>query len=459
MAINEKTPLRILLTMLTALATVAHAQTERAPAADGPGQSPAGGEDSGRRDPAGPNTAPGGAQRPFAVWLAHAESDNVARADGGGRARGSYDGLGTQLDLEHARPRLRAGVVGSLEFRHYAENVSEDERVGNLATFLDASLVPERLSWTVEDSYVQGRSDPFGADTPENRENINVFSTGPELDLPVGERTFVNLGANYGTRTYTTSNFLDSDVQTYEAGLFRRTRPRTLVGVSADKTEIDYETTSAGYDIESVRLSYARTLASGSVNAALGDNTLILPDRETSEPLLELSWVREITARSRVTISGNSGYTDAGRLFELRPDQVAIDVLLTSDATNRRRVSLRYELELGRTSLALGASGLRDEFAQDAAFDSDGREVTLDITRQVARLTTIGFDYHTVRRQFTRIGTDNTDAFMRLWLSRRFSQQVSLDAHLQKSRRDGVDGYDETLYQFTLTYAPVRRGN
>jgi hypothetical protein len=174
---------------------------------------------------------------------------------------------------------------------------------------------------------------------------------------------------------------------------------------------------------------------------------------------MEFSWARELTARSSVTISASSGYTDAGRLFELRPDQVAIDVLLTSDATNRRRVSLEYELELGRTSFSLGASGLRDEFERDAAFDSDGRELSFDIMRQVTRLTAVGLDYHTVRRQFTRIDTDNEDEFMRLWLSRQFSRQISLEAHAQKSRRDGVDGYDEMLYQITLTYAPVRRGN
>jgi hypothetical protein len=405
-------------------------------------------------NPTGQAVAPGGGgEAPVAVWLGHARSDNAARTTGSGR--GAYNALGTRFNLVHDRGRLEASLVGSMEYRGYEDDIAEDERVGNLAANAEIGIVPERFSWLIGESYVQGRSDPFGADTAANRENVSVFQTGPNVNLNFGGRTSLDFSGTYSERTYDSSTFLDSEVLATELGIYRQIRPTTLIGVAASITEVDYQSTITGYDIEAAFLSYERSLASGSVDLAVGTNELTTEQRTVREPYFELNWARTLTTRSTLTLSATSGFTDSGRLLELRPDQVAIDVLLTSDATNRQQVALEYELDLPRTRVVAGAAVLTDEFEQNTALDSDGDEVHVGITRFITRLTTLGLDLHQVRRDFTVTGTENEESFARVWLNRRFGQNLLLEAHVQRS--ENPDIYTERLYQVTFIYELGRR--
>jgi hypothetical protein len=402
-------------------------------------------------NPTGQPVAPsGGGEAPIAFWLGHARSDNAARTSG--RGRGSYNAAGTMFNLARDRGRFEGSLVGSLEYRAYADEIGEDERVGNLAATADVAIVPERFSWLIGESYVQGRSDPFGADTLENRENVSVFATGPDVNLPIGDRTSLGLSGTYSERTYGESVFLDSEVVTGQFGVYRQARPTTVVGIAGETTDVDYKAEATpGYDIEAAYLSYERSLASGSVFVNVGGNELIAADNSVREPYFELNWARALTGRSRFTLTATSGFTDSGRLLELRPDQVAIDVLLTSDATNRREVALEYELDLDRTSVVVGAAALSDEFEQNTALDSDGQEKHLEITRTITPLMTLGLGLLEVSRDFMTTGQENEETFARLWLNRRFGQNFSLEAHVQRSEHPGI--YTERLYQATLVYS------
>ncbi len=398
----------------------------------------------------GQTVAPGGgSEAPVSLWLGHASSDNAARTSG--RGRGAYNALGTMFNIGRDQGRLEASLVGNMEFRAYENDIAEDERVGNVAATAEVAIVPERFSWLIGESYVQGRSDPFGADTAENRENVSVFATGPDVNLAIGERTAFGLSSTYSERTYATSTFLDSEVIATEIGLYRQATSTTVIGIAANTTEVEYQSTVTGYDINSAYLSYERELASGNVRVNLGGNELVTTTSKVSEPYFELNWARILTSRSTLTLAATSGFTDSGRLLELRPDQIAIDVLLTSDATNRQQVSLEYELNLARTSVVFGTAVLTDEFAQNTALDSDGQEVHLEIVRPLTQLTTLGAGFLRVRRDFTTTGRENEESFARLWVNRRIGQRLSVEGHIQRSENPGV--YTERLYQVTLIYS------
>jgi hypothetical protein len=422
----------------------------------GQDQQPGGRLPTQRVNPTGATVvAPGsGDEAPIAVWLGHARSDNAARTSGSGR--GSYNALGTRFGLGRDRGRLAASLVGALEYRAYEDDIAEDERVGGIAANAEVGIVPERFSWRIGESYVQGRSDPFGADTVENRENVNVFETGPSINVGFGGRTSLGVATTYSDRNYGRSTFLDSELLETELGLFRQIRPTTLIGIEATVTDVEYESTMMGYDIEAAYLSYERSLASGAVDLAVGTNKLITELRTVREPYFELSWERTLAARSTLTLSGVSGFTDSGRLLELRPDQVAIDVLLTSEATNRQQIALDYELDLPRTRVNVGAAVLQDEFEQNTALDSDGDEVHVGITRSLTRLSNLGLDLHKVTRDFTVTGVDNEENFARLWFSRRFGQRLLMETHVQRS--ENPDIYTERLYQVTLIWEFGRSG-
>jgi hypothetical protein len=398
-------------------------------------------------NPTGQTVAPGGGgEAPVAVWLGRAQSDNAARTTG--RGRGAYNAFGTAFNLVRDRGRIDASLVGNIEYRGYENDIAEDERVGNIAATAEIALVPERFSWLFGESYVQGRSDPFGADTVENRENVSVFATGPDVNLALGDRTSFGFSGTYSERTYASSTFLDSEMLATEIGLYRQATPTTVIGIAGEVTEVEYQSTTPGYDIKATYLSYERSLASGNVEVNLGSNELVTTQSTVREPYFELNWARALTGRSTLTLTATSGFTDSGRLLELRPDQLAIDVLLTTDATNRQQVGLEYELSLDRTSVVFGSTVLTDEFEQNTALDSDGREFHLEIVRMLTRLTTLGAGLLRVTRDFSTTGRDNEESFARLWVNRRLGANFALEAHVQRSENPGV--YTERLYQVTL---------
>lgn len=404
-------------------------------------------------NPTGQPVGPGGTgEAPVTVWLGHAQSDNVARAAGAGSGRGAYNSFGTSFNLERDHGRFQGSLVGSSEYRAYKDDVAEDERVGNVAATADIAIVPERFSWLIGESYVQGRSDPFGADTVENRENVSVFATGPDVNLRLGDRTLLGFSGTYSERSYEESTYIDGEMLAAEMGLYRQISPTTVVGIVASATEVEYETaTTPAYDIDAAYLSYERSLASGNVSVSFGGNELTTAQATVQEPYFELNWARVLAARSTLTLTATSGFTDSGRLLELRPDQVAIDVLLSTDATNRRQVGLEYEWDFTRTTLLVGAAVLTDEFERETALDSDGTEAHIDVTHEVTRLLSLGVSLVNVRRDFTVTGQENEESFARLWLSRRLGEKFLLEAHVQRSEHPGV--YTERLYQLTFLYA------
>jgi hypothetical protein len=176
----------------------------RAPQADA---RPAGPEGTAPAEPAASGARE--RDRALALWLSRGESDNVGRTVV--PEDGSYDGLGLLARLAHESIRLAANLDSNVEFRSYSEAAIDDEIVGTLAGVANVQIVPDLFSWDFRENYGQGINDQFAAIGPNNRERINVFSSGPELDLNLGSRTILQIGGDYSARRYDQSQNVDAD--------------------------------------------------------------------------------------------------------------------------------------------------------------------------------------------------------------------------------------------------------
>ena len=109
-------------------------------------------------------------------------SDNVRRV----ATDEQSDTIGTArvtLTLEEMRPRLEARIAADVQYRHYFDDSYDSEVVGGLSGDVAWSILPERFIWIVQDNYGQIAADRAQPDTPDNREDINYFTTGPDLRL------------------------------------------------------------------------------------------------------------------------------------------------------------------------------------------------------------------------------------------------------------------------------------
>ena len=71
--------------------------------------------------------------------------------------------------------------------------------------------VPERFALVLDNVYGQIATDPFSPIGPENRQNTNFLSTGPDWYIPLGERTRAYLGGRYGVGAVRRSTDNDSE--------------------------------------------------------------------------------------------------------------------------------------------------------------------------------------------------------------------------------------------------------
>jgi len=92
----------------------------------------------------------------------------------------------TDFSLHEEARHLVADVAANLQYLTYAHSIYSNELVGDFTGYGKIALLPGRIDWVVQDNFGQQQLDPGLPVTPENLENINYFSTGPDVTIPLG---------------------------------------------------------------------------------------------------------------------------------------------------------------------------------------------------------------------------------------------------------------------------------
>jgi hypothetical protein len=411
-------------------------------------------EASAQRDDAGFEDRASGS----ALWVAHGESDNIGRTDA--RLRGSYDALGVLFEARRVRERLTAGLDTDLQFRQYSLEGLDDEQIGEVEAYADVIIVPERFTWIFGDGFSQGRTDAFSAVGPENRQNINIITSGPEVDVLFGRRVSLSLDGLYTARKHEETKALDAESLGYEAGLFRETGTTSRWGVVATQDDVDYDDGSLSYTIRGAAIRYERILATGEVLAELGRNELRLADTRESGPRALLAWRRGIGPRSRLSITATREFTDTSAMFALTPERSLVtdpsNGILAADAMEQTRLELLYELDGAKTDVAIGVSSNEDRFRLDSTLDNDGFTVRWEVQRMLSGRTTLTVGAENVQRTFVgTVGTEG-DRVSDVSLDHRLGRRLTCEAIVRKYQRSAADSFDELQYELRLNYRPVR---
>jgi uncharacterized protein (PEP-CTERM system associated) len=136
-------------------------------------------------------------------------TDNATLAHSGGPSD-TVTSVGGAVAWEIKSRRLEAALNGAGGFLHYLNDTYDNNFLGRATGNAVLQLVPERISWTVTDTYGQIATDPFAPDTPQNRQNVNVFSAGPDFNLRLGSQTRLQIEGRYGDTRYQDINQIDT---------------------------------------------------------------------------------------------------------------------------------------------------------------------------------------------------------------------------------------------------------
>jgi len=415
-------------------------------------------------DPQAATTVAPNGERPPVVgfWYGHVESDNIGRTET--PEDGSYETLGVVTDLARRSRRLTANLNTDLEYRDYSLDSVDSEVVGTLSANADVELVQDRFRWLFADQYGQGITDPRGGIGPGNREQINVITTGPKLQLTFGARTSLELTGSWSQRKFDESNNVDSESVLGELGIYRQASSTARFGLVFGSNNVDYdEVTAPEYDIERVAIRYEKELATGRVQADVGTNEISTGPFKDDAPLYNLVWTRSLTARSDLSLRASRAITDAGSVLvaNLAPGlegEPFTDVVVTPNPLEQSRIGLSYAVTLSRTTLSAELSSSQDEYIGNATNDNDTTTLHLAFVRTVTERLNFGISYEDVERELKDGSATGEDSWTVAWVNRTFGRRMFAGLAISTYDRSGPQSYDEQRYELRFGYSPTGSG-
>jgi hypothetical protein len=317
-------------------------------------------------------------------------SDNITRVD-----RNEVDETlataGVAFDKVRDEGRLTWSAIGDVEYVSYLDDTYDDDFYGRADLAAAYAFVPETFSWVAQDSWGQIRRNYLERPTPANQENVNYFSTGPELRLRFGQRTFLDTGARYALATYEETGRDYSSLGGW-ANFGRQLGEQSDIGLRAAGYWIEYDDPGFGadYDIQEFALNYNAVGARTRLSAQAGYTVLNYRDDTSDGPLFRISVDREVASASRLTLRLGQEYTDPARRFQnggVAPEGpgsgIPDNTLGVGDPFRNRYADLRWTTAKPRTVFAAGLRYSQEDYQNRTDLDRDTITLYADVLRRI----------------------------------------------------------------------------
>jgi hypothetical protein len=402
----------------------------------------------------------------FSVGAFH--SDNVARTSVDEQSD-TVGEAGLRVGIAREQGRLTADLSADLRYRKYLDDSYDDELMGGLDGTLTYWFLPERFSWVVQDNFGKALIDPRAVETPDNRQNANYFSTGPDFRLPLGDRTEVLVSGRWSDASFDESE-VDSQRLTANVGLLRHLSTSSSVSLNAmaERVEFDDEIFNSNYDRQSAFLGYETQGARTTVNLQAGYTAMHDFGDTTDGPLFDLTIARELSPRSTLTLSAGTNLTDSADA--MRRDQgisgvsVEGDIgIVSNDPFQSDYASIQLALEGVRTSVDIAADWRTEDHERETALNRDSIGASVTLTRRFSQTLSMSLYGGWTSQDFADSDVDFDEWSYGVGLDWDFSRHFGLT--LRADRFDGSGDtplgadqrdYTENRIALNLNYTPRR---
>jgi len=343
----------------------------------------------------------------YEIQVGVIESDNIERLPSGGTDQtiGVVD-LG--FTWHEKRASLDADIDADVSHLNYFQNAYGDEFIGNFLGAVKLNLAPQLFSWEFTDNFGQVPLEPLAPITPGNRENINYFSTGPTLSLPLGSTTELDITGQYGRVDYQATTPLDSTMLTGGVSLLHDLSPLANISINAREQATRFANDQLNPDYDR-REAFARFDTKGSrteLAIDLGYSRLHMAGANDDIPLGRLQLTRRVSPSSTIGLALGHDYSDGadsfrtvqgvgGATLNTQPIIAAAVPFVGSYAT------LAWNFQHARTTLNLAASYFRDRYPADATLDNDRTVVDARVARQLTPTLQLALTEDLVHWEFT----------------------------------------------------------
>lgn len=178
---------------------------------------------------------------------------------------------------------------------------------------IDYNALPDFMTWRLQDNTGQILVTPSQPDTPLNRANFNVFSTGPAFHVPVTRTTWVGADALY-SNTYYEKQTLNGDKVDLDLGFNKNLGHKTDVGVYVGQTEGTYKAFGR-FKTENASLRFTGAGAFTKIKAEAGVNRAVMPFRTGALPSFDIDIERKFRDTSSFAMKLRRKITNPSETF------------------------------------------------------------------------------------------------------------------------------------------------
>jgi hypothetical protein len=393
-------------------------------------------------------------------------SDNVGRTDVDEQSE-TIGIAGLRFNVALDRRRLDAHAAADLRYQKYFDNTFDDRVDGGLTGLLGLTLVPERFVWVVEDNYGQVSRNRQVADNPDNRQDLNYFSTGPDLTLPLGARTSVQLSGRWED-TYIERTDQDNETVLASAALVRQLSSAVSLSLNYSISQVDFDddTQFFDYDTEQAFLRLALTGARTSLTLDGGGSRVEQDNTSTkSESLLaRLELTRQVGARSQVRLVAGTQPSNTAQSF--RRDQAigGVDVgpdgaVVAGDSFQADYGYLTFSTGWERGDLTAVLSARSEDHERFSTLDRDQYRALVTLSRDLTRSVSMDVHGTYLDEEFTqthfKFDQWGAGLGMRWELARQFSRRLGV-VHFVGSCDVGSRDFTENRAYLGVTYSSSR---
>jgi hypothetical protein len=290
--------------------------------------------------------------------------------------------------LEQSR-LFNVNVKGDFSDFDYLQHAYGNELIGRFDALAKLALVPDRVTWVLQEDFGQSLLDPYLPQTPSNRQNINYVSTGPDFDLRLGGTGFFDVSARYAEAYYEDSPF-DSNRLFGSLAWGVRLSPTSSVSVNVDSERVLFDNTvvNTDFNLSNAFIRYTAQGARTQLTANLGATDVRAGPTTKTGPLAELGLTRTLSPSATLAVSAARQLTDPSTSFSSIQGGAISQItsgpaVVTSAAYTADSANAVWTYQRNRTTVKLSGRWEKDSYQTAPVFNNSRGGAEFSVERQL----------------------------------------------------------------------------
>jgi hypothetical protein len=352
--------------------------------------------------------------------------------------------------------RLDADVLSNLQYLTFGHHIYSNEVVGNFIGSGTFAILPKEFEWMTEDNFGQQQLDPTTTVTPINLENINYFSTGPNVLIPFSSLVHAQISARFSNVYYQTSD-LNNNRGDASVALVRSLSATSNVSLNVAAERVLYQDSTANpdYTTQEAYLRYDAQGARSKLAMDLGYDDVAGLSSTGAGALVHIDAARVLSASSHLDLSIGQDISDNSNLLRQLQNLNGLAVNAASlqranDPFVNRYARLDWQFDRNRTSINFDVARYEERHLEDFGLNQNRTQTDVAVRRNLAPALTASLGATYARADYIASAANYHELLASAALDWRFGRHLDVRAE--------YDRFDQRAEVATNEYRENRIG-